>query len=159
MAGRYYTPETYEARKSIGYLIRRGRNLLTQQVEAMFKEKCAQQGITFQHWVILMCLRDNLASTPTEISQYICYDSGAMTRVIDQMQKRGLISRRRSNADRRVVALKLTAEGRKMVEATIPIVADLYNQLLADFSRSEADTLVSLLTRFVDKLDNARDGA
>jgi DNA-binding MarR family transcriptional regulator len=152
MAARYYRPENYEARRSVGYLIRRARNLLTQRVEALFKEKCAREGITFQHWVILMCLRDDLARTPSEISQYICYDSGALTRVIDRMEKRGLLKRKRSSKDRRVVELSLTAEGKKTVEALIAIVVELYNGLLEDFSKAETDMLVSLLTRLVGKL-------
>ena len=96
MAKPYYQAKSYESRKSIGYLLRRGRNLLTVQVEALFEEKFVDKDITFAQWVVLMCLRDKLATTSAEISQYICYDSGALTRLIDQMENRGLLKRKRS---------------------------------------------------------------
>jgi DNA-binding MarR family transcriptional regulator len=152
MLKQYYKPETYQCRQSVAYLVRRARNLITAHVEDLFRRKFARQGITFQHWVILMCLRDDLARTPSEISQYLCYDSGALTRVIDQMEKRGLVKRDRSTEDRRVIELTLTAGGRKTLESLIPIVVEFYNELLADFSHDEADTLVRLLSKFVGTL-------
>ncbi len=159
MSKQYYKAETYLARKSIGYLLRRGRNLLTSQVEALFKQKFGPDTVPYIHWVILMCLRDNLARTPSELSQYICHDSGALTRVLDHMEERNLISRKRSSEDRRVVDLELTGEGHKTVESLIAIVVEYYNELFADFSREEVDTLLHLLTRMVDKLDDTKSGA
>ena len=156
MSKQYYKAHDYKARESIGYLLRRGRNLLTQQVEALFKQKFGDDGVPYVHWVILMCLRDDLATTPSELSQYICHDSGALTRVLDQMEERSLITRERSSEDRRVIHLALTPEGRKTVESLIVIVVDYYNELLTDFSHEEIDMLVRLLTRVVDKLDSAR---
>ncbi len=159
MSKQYYRAGDYEARKSIGYLLRRGRNLLTAQVEVLFKQKLGDDSLPYVHWVILMCLRDNLARTPSELSQYICHDSGALTRVLDHMEEKSLIKRARSSEDRRVVDLVLTDEGVKKAESLIAIVVDYYNELFADFTREEVDTLIHLMTRVVNKLDSARSGA
>ncbi len=159
MSKQYYKAGDYQARKSIGYLLRRGRNLLTTQVEALFKQKLGDNGVPYVQWVIMICLRDSLAKTPSELSQYICHDSGALTRVLDQMEERGLIKRERSSEDRRVVDLVLTKEGIRTAESHIGIIVDYYNDLMADFTHAEIDTLVHLLTRVVDKLDSARNGA
>jgi len=156
MSKQYYRANDYKARESIGYLLRRGRNLLTQQVEALFKQKFGDESVPYVHWVILMCLRDDLARTPSELSQYICHDSGALTRVLDQMEEHGLITRERSSEDRRVIHLALTPEGHKTVGSLIITVVDYYNELLTGFSHEEIDTLLRLLTRVVDKLDSAR---
>jgi DNA-binding MarR family transcriptional regulator len=148
----YYKTESYEARKSIGYLLRRGRNLLTAKVEALFDEKFPDTDTTYVQWIILICLRDDLARTAAEISQYVCYNSGALTRVIDQLEERGLLRRKRSTKDRRVLELQLTPAGHKTVESHIKVVTELYNEVLADFTRDEADTMIALLTRLVAKL-------
>jgi DNA-binding MarR family transcriptional regulator len=159
MAGQYYRAETYEARRSIGYLLRRGRSLLTVQVERLFAEKFSDKDVTFAQWVVLMCLRDNLAKTSAEISQYICYDSGALTRLIDQMEERGLLKRKRSVTDRRIIELCLTPLGRKTVKSLIAVVCEFYNELLSDFTRREADTLIHLLSRVVTRLSvNSKKG-
>lgn len=155
MVKQFYSADTYESSISMGYLLRRGRNLVTAQVEKVFAEKLADQDITFVQWVILMCLRDDLARTPSEICQYICYDSGALTRVVDQMEERGLLTRKRSTEDRRVVELTLTPDGTAMIAKLIALVVDCYNGMFESFSQAEADTLLRLLTKFVDGLPDA----
>ena len=65
------------------------------------------------------------------------------------MVKRGLVTRARDEADRRVVRLALTPRGRKLVEALAPQVMNFWNGLLAGFSHAEIDTLIALLTRLV----------
>lgn len=158
MSKQYYKADQYEAKKSVGYLVRRGRNLVTSQLESIFKKEFGEDGLPYIQWVILMCLRDNLARTSSELSQYICHDSGALTRVLDQMEERGLIKRKRSSEDRRVVDLEMTTEGNKTIKAHVGVVVDFYNAMLADFSHEEVDSLIHLLTRFVNNLDSAKNG-
>ncbi len=81
------------------------------------------------------------------------YDSGAMTRMVDQLEKRGLLTRTRSKDDRRVVELELTPDGRAMAARLLPRITDLWNGVLKDFSRSEFDTLVGLMAKLVDALE------
>jgi DNA-binding MarR family transcriptional regulator len=158
MVKAYYKAEHYEARKSVGYLLRRGRNLLTAKVEALFDEKFPDTDTSYTQWIILICLRDDLARTAAEISQYVCYNSGALTRVIDQLETRGLVKRKRSTKDRRMLELHLTPAGHKTVQSHIEVVAELYNDMLADFTREEADTMIALLTKFVAKLSEPQKG-
>ncbi len=156
MAKHHYKPETYEVRKSVGYLIRRSRNLITQELEALFDQKGTYRGLTFAQWAVLMSLRDDLARTPAELCNFMCYDSGALTRLLDHMEERGLLRRRRSTKDRRMVRLMLTAEGRNTINIMMQPVVGFYNELLADFSAKEVSALVILLGRLVDNLTERR---
>jgi DNA-binding MarR family transcriptional regulator len=142
----FYKPETYRARDSIGYLVRRAGNLMTGRVEDAF----AGHDITFAQWLVLMNLRDGLASTAAEIARGMCHDTGALTRVIDQLAGRGLIERQRSVEDRRTVELKLTDEGLRTVNSLVPTVVGLLNMALSDFTPEEAQTLTRLLAKLVD---------
>lgn len=144
--GDFYTPETYTVRGSVGYLIRRARNLMTARVEAEFD----RHEVTFVQWIIMMQLRDGLVSTSAELSRDMCHDSGALTRVIDQLEQRGLIARRRSHADRRTIELILTDAGSAAVNALVPAVVGLLNDALADFTEDEARTFTRLLNKFID---------
>jgi len=144
--GDFYTLETYTARGSIGYLIRRARNLITARVEAEFD----RHEITFVQWIVLMQLRDGLANTAAELSRDMCHDSGALTRVVDQLEQRGLIVRQRSLGDRRTVELMLTDAGVAAVNTLVPTVIGLLNRALADFTEDEAQTLTRLLNKLID---------
>jgi DNA-binding MarR family transcriptional regulator len=144
--GDFYTPETYTVRGSVGYLLRRARNLMTARVEAEFD----RHEVTFVQWIVLMQLRDELASTSAELARDMCHDSGALTRVLDQLEQRGLIERRRNRADRRTVELSLTPAGLAMVNSLVPTVVGLLNGALAGFTHDEARTFTRLLNKFID---------
>jgi DNA-binding MarR family transcriptional regulator len=143
---KFYTSETYGVRDSIGYLVRRASSLLTGHVEDAF----AEHDITFAQWLVMMYLRDGLATTAAEIARGMCHDSGALTRVVDQLAGRGLIERHRSIEDRRIVELKLTDAGIATVNGLVPTVVGLLNAALSDFTTEEAATLTRLLTKLVN---------
>ena len=145
----YYALETYGARTSIGCKIRQLNNLMTPRAEARF----ADQELTFSHWLALLVLRDGIADTCAGLSRHMNYDSGAITRLVDQLEERGLVERTRSKSDRRVVRLSLTKEGHAMWKKLTPPVVDYWNDLLDGFSHAEAETLVNLLTRLLARME------
>jgi DNA-binding MarR family transcriptional regulator len=141
----YYTPGNYTMRTSVGYLMRMCSNRVLPQMEALF----ADAELTFSQWTTLVALHDGRIRTAGDLAHNICHDAGSLTRLIDEMVKRGLVNRNRSEADRRVVTLSLTARGRALVEQLAPRVMHFWNDLLSGFSHAEIDTLIGLLTRLV----------
>ncbi|MBX7201304.1 MAG: MarR family transcriptional regulator [Rhodospirillaceae bacterium] len=145
----FYDTDSFDGGRSIGYLIRRCHAKMMPQVEARFVDA----ELTFSQWVVLMSLRDKAAGTCADIARNMNHDTGAVTRLVDQLEKRGLVARTRSTSDRRVVHLKLLPAGKKMAKALIPRIVDFWNGVLADFSRAEAARLIKLLTRLDQRLD------
>jgi DNA-binding MarR family transcriptional regulator len=141
----YYKPSNYTMRNSVGYLMRVCTNRVLPQMEALFED----QELTFSQWTTLVALHDGRITTAGDLAHNICHDAGSLTRLIDQMVKRGLVTRTRSDSDRRVVTLALTARGSDLVEALAPRVMNLWNRLLASFSHAEIDSLINLLTRLL----------
>jgi DNA-binding MarR family transcriptional regulator len=141
----YYKPGNYTMRNSVGYLMRICSNRLLPQMESLFED----QELSFSQWTTLVALHDGRITTAGDLAHNICHDAGSLTRLIDEMVRRGLVSRNRSESDRRVVTLALTPRGRDLVEALAPRVMNYWNGLLAGFSHSEVDTLINLLTRLV----------
>src|SRR3569833_2585710 len=120
MPKQYYRAETYRARDSIGYLMKRVTSMMMDRFEASFES----HGFTFTQWVVLMYLRDGISLTPAGICRELRHDSGALPRVIDQLEERGLIKRNRSHEDRRKVELELTHNGRETAEMLIPVTVN-----------------------------------
>lgn len=150
MTSGHYTPETFNARNAVGYLLRCTLNLLQPRMESLFTD----HEFTFVQWCVLMQLRDGLANRAADISRNLNHDSGALTRVVDQLEGRGLIERTRSTEDRRMVELALTPDGRTAVDASIPLVVDHVNRLFEDFSRDDLDMLIGMLKRMIEKLQD-----
>ena len=149
MAKPFYDLEAYNAQNSVGCLLRRLNNLMIPRAEARF----AHVDITFSHWIVLMCLRDGLGATCADISRHMNYDSGATTRLVDQLEKRGFVTRKRSATDRRVVHLALTPQGRAATKAMATPTVAFWNEMLGDFSHAEAAQLVEMLTRLLDRME------
>src|SRR6202453_1366747 len=153
MSEQHYHASTYTAQSSIGYLIKRAHSMMMDTLEKLF----ADRGFSFIHYAILTWVRDGIAVNPKEICIQYRHDSGALTRVIDQLEERGLLERVRRGNDRRKVDLELTDAGRKTVESLIPLVVDKLNLALTDFSRDEVTELKRLLTKLNSRLESTLD--
>ncbi len=149
MAKAYYRTNTFTARRSVGYLIRRLNNVIMPQAQARF----ADQELTFTHWIALMSLRDGIAQTCSDIARHLGHDTGATTRLIDQLQVRGLIHRCRDETDRRIVNLTLTEAGHAVATELTPRTVKFWNDMLAEFTAAEATTLIELLTRLLVRME------
>ena len=77
MPKQHYRPDSFRARESVGYLVKRSQRLMQERIESLFE----QQGFTLQQWAVLMYVRDRLAVTIADICRDLHHDSGAMTRL------------------------------------------------------------------------------
>jgi DNA-binding MarR family transcriptional regulator len=143
MPRHHYQASTYRAQNGIGYLIKRAHSLMLDVLEPVLEK----HGFTFVQYVILSWLRDGIALNPKDICFQFRHNSGALTRVIDQLAARGLLERIRRDRDRRKVELQLTAGGRETIEILIPLVVQKLNLALADFSSAEVQEFLRLLIK------------
>ena len=103
----------------------------------------------------------NLASGPGEpksaadLCKVISYDAGAMTRMLDRLEAKGLIRRTRSSQDRRLMNLELTDEGRAAYPRMREISMAIANQFLRGFTKSEARQLEGFLNRMLENAQGA----
>ena len=156
MSKPYYTVETIEAGNSIGYLVKRCGGLMTQLAERRFEST----SVSFTQWLVLMRLngRDEPISA-TQLSKELCHDMGALTRVVDDLERRGLVARERSRRDRRAVELAITAAGRREADSGKRVIVELLNELTEHYSATELSTLVGLLQRMLSVLQSTADAS
>jgi DNA-binding MarR family transcriptional regulator len=80
-----------------------------------------------------------------------------VTRLLDRLEQRGLISRGRGAEDRRVVSTRITSEGLVILSGLDPAMQDLHRRQLGVLSTEEQTVLLAQLTRIRESLD--LDGA
>lgn len=141
-----FDPARYQMSDSVGYLMQRAKNMLAHAVE---QEVCALD-ITHAQASCLMMLATGRASTVTDLGRELNTDMGSVTRLLSRMEKRGLIERRRRDADRRVVDLSLTAQGQELVERLPAIFCKVLAHHFRGFSEDEVQLLRSMLRRVID---------
>ncbi len=145
----FYNKSNYVTQRSLGYLLRHLVKLLEPRAEAMF----ADEALSFTQWLALRLVHDRVVDNSAGIARMLCHNSGAVTRLVDQLEARGLMERQRDKGDRRIVRLASTAAGVAAIESVNPRMIGLWNDLLDEFSHGEIETLLSLLGRLVARLE------
>ncbi len=143
----FYKAENYRAEESIGYMMRRILTAVAQSVETRM---CEPGSPTYPQWVPLHKLHMGKVTTVAELARECELDTGAMTRLLDRLEAKGLCRRVRSVADRRVVHIELTDEGRAAAREVPEILSRVQNEHLAGFSNEEWEQLKGYLRRILD---------
>jgi DNA-binding MarR family transcriptional regulator len=142
----FYKPGAYRPEDSVGYLMRQAINAVGQAIE----RELAPTDLTNAQWVPLFKLYMRQASTPAELSRSCQLDAGSMTRMLDRLEAKGLCHRIRSEQDRRVVNIELTAAGSLAAQGIPAVLCDVQNAHLAGFSQDEFEMLQGFLRRILD---------
>ena len=135
-----YTPD-----QSVGYLMRQVLSSILSQADA----RLAAHDVTYVQYLPLYKLLRGDCDTVAALARNLEIDPGAMTRAVDRLEAKGLVQRERSTADRRVVHLALTDEGRTVAAQVPGVLAEVLNGHLSDFSYGEWQQLLQLLRRMV----------
>jgi len=119
------------------------------QLLAEFVELLRPYEITQPQYNVLRILRGaGDGGLPSgEIGDRMVNRDPDMTRLLDRMEARGLVSRQRGPADRRVVTARLTDEGRRVVDALDGPVQAMHARQLGHLAEDELRTLIALLER------------
>ncbi|WP_132980389.1 MarR family winged helix-turn-helix transcriptional regulator [Pigmentiphaga sp. D-2] len=133
----------YDPEESVGYLIKQAHLSLQRAVDA----EMTALDLTAMQWGPLMLLAMGRGETAAELARSACSDTGAMTRMLDRLESKGLIRRVRSAEDRRVIKLELTEEGVRATEQVPQRLHDAVDLHIRDFSEQEVQQLKSLLRR------------
>jgi DNA-binding MarR family transcriptional regulator len=147
----FYCAESYRPEESIGYLMRQILNLVGQEVD----RQLAHSELTNAQWVPLFKIYTQQASTVAELARQCQLDAGAMTRLLDRLESKGLCRRTRSQEDRRVVHIGLTSAGMDAASEIPIVLSRVQNEHLSGFSSQEFDALKTYLRRI---LANAKAG-
>src|SRR5271165_4631227 len=139
-----YDPKTFNPKTAIGGLVSRVKLKLFEAMEA----ELAPYDITAAQYVILVGLANGIDSA-SGLCKGVSYDPGAMTRMIDRLERKGLVRRVRCPDDRRVVKLALTDEGKAVYPQLLASAAEVTNRGVEGFTKSEAQQLEGLLQRIL----------
>ncbi len=140
-----YDLKTFEPSGHVGYLIGHVRLALLDA----FDKELVPLGITAAQYIVIASLANGTASSASGLCKGISYDPGAMTRMLDRLEAKGLVRRVRNGGDRRTVNLELTTEGKATLPRMRASIVRVLNRFLKGFTRKEARELEGLLRRML----------
>ena len=132
--------------KRPGYLVRR----LHQVHYALFFEECDSFGITPVQYGLLTILSTNPDSDQITLANALGIDRTNVADVLNRLEQRGLVARTRSVEDRRMILVRLTPPGERLVENMHPAMARAQERLLEVLSPQEREAFVRTLMRLLE---------
>ena len=140
-----YDSKTFEPRTGVCRLLSQVKMELMEALDREF----APLDITAAQYVILVTLAEGPTDSASGLCKGVSYDPGAMTRMIDRLERKGLVRRVRCPADRRKINLELTPEGKAVYPKLIDSAVAVLNRYLRGFSRDEIAELETYLKRML----------
>ena len=134
-------------------LIHRLHRIARRQSEAAL----APMGLRPRQAVALMILRDHGALTQATLGEALRLDPANLVGLLNELEERGLLDRRRDPDDRRRHIVELTPEGGEAVTRAEHALADVQDHVLAGLDEEQRCTLHGLLARAVES-DVSADG-
>jgi DNA-binding MarR family transcriptional regulator len=116
------------------------RTLVTREEPAL-----QAHGISMWGYIVLTALAEQPVRTQAALAQAISADKSRIIGVLDDLQQRGLISRRPDTSDRRVHLLSLTSAGERLRGSVQAAIRDSEEEVLAAVPPADRDAFLRSL--------------
>lgn len=116
----------------------------------------AAHGLNTSAWSLLMLIYSAPSQSiqPSQASEILRQSRPHMTRMSDELVARGWIARVRESADRRSIALHLTAQGTTAVEQIFPAIWNEYRRLVSHLSADELPAMKQMLRDWLNAVEH-----
>ncbi len=132
--------------REISVLFGRAKRLIFDKFEKQFESA----GESVQTWRALSQLKHLGRVAQCELARALAQHPGGISRLLDEIEKDGLVRRHRDLCDRRKVWVELTARGLARYEALRPAATRVLHQVLAPLSNDDCRTLSRLLSKIME---------
>ena len=105
-------------------------------------------GLTYTQYIVFLVLWEKDGITVGDLCEKLMLDNGTLSPLLKKMQQAGIIDRKRSEADDRVVLISLTEEGKELQEKAKDIPGKV--ACCVDLAPEKAQTLFALLNELLE---------
>ena len=134
---------------SLGLLFRQVRDAMWMRMERELA--AAGHDLNFSQYITLKSLAHGPAGV-TELARIAYLHPGAMTRLLDKLEERGLVARTAVPGDRRALLVQLTDAGQVLWAEISPSAQRIHDRAMANLSAEEQQELTRLLMQVRDNL-------
>lgn len=119
---------------------------------------CRSHGLSHAALNALATIEGNVAPiAPGELAERMLVTSGSMTSLIDNLEKRGLVTRRPDTADRRRMLIDITAPAQELLDIVLPAIQQLATSVFASMPERQLRSLLSTLDDVQHAFDDLPD--
>jgi len=129
---------------------------VAREVRGALDRQLSTHGVTAQQATLARLLRAwerRQRPSPFQIAARLGTDGAGTTRLLDRLEKKGVVVRLAGTGDRRLVVVELTETGKAIAARATPSFQLVNKRLLAGFSEAEVKQLRSMLLRLRDNAE------
>ncbi len=126
---------------------------IIRSIDIRSKRLVKQFGLTGPQLLILQEIAGAGEITASELAKAISLSQATVTGILERLEKRNLIARRRSNSDRRRVKVSVTPNGRQLLGAAPPLMQESFLEEFDRLQNWEQHMILSTLQRLVAMMD------
>jgi homoprotocatechuate degradation regulator HpaR len=136
-------------RRSLPMLLLWAREAVMQR----FRPSIYAHNLTDQQWRVIRALAEVDSLEIHALGKSCCIHPASLSRILPNLSKRGLISRRSNAADQRRAVISITPKGRALLEKTSPISGRVYAELARDIGPERLELAYQVLEEVVAALE------
>jgi DNA-binding MarR family transcriptional regulator len=140
------TPTPPALKSHIGFWLR----FVSNHVSHSFARKLEGSGVTVAEWVIVREMFDVEVTSPSAVAKSTGLSRGAVSKLIDRLLEKRLLTRAEAASDRRFQEIRLTAVGRKLVPHLAALADKNDEEFFHHLSHEERKHLVTTLKKLVE---------
>lgn len=145
LATKIFDPKALDPGNALDYLVGKVRTAIL----AALDQELQPLDITAAQYVVIVNLANAQSRSIAALCKTLSYDPGAMTRMIDRLERKCLVRRLHSLEDRRAITLELTETGFAIYPGLTECVANVLQRLLEGFTQGETKNLKNLLHKLL----------
>ncbi|HEV7130035.1 MAG TPA: MarR family transcriptional regulator [Ktedonobacterales bacterium] len=153
---------THATLHNLGYQLYMAHRAAAYGLAQALRQSCAAHGksyvVTPPQWGMLATLAETDGLPAGKLCRALSSDAPTMTGIISRLEQSGLVRRQHDQADRRVVKVFLTAEGRAAMEFLPAATQDFLRSLTAGISATEQQQLNDGLARLIANVERMLPG-
>lgn len=108
--------------------------------------------LTYTQYIAMMVMWEHKEVSVKELGKKLFLDSGTLTPLLKNLEKKGLVTRQRSKEDERFLIVSITDEGMKLREKAVTIPGKLGTCI--DLSEEEAVQLYTIVKKLLGQMEN-----
>lgn len=105
---------------------------LSRQITALYRTHLEALELTYPQYLVMLALWEHETVTVKQLGKLLWLDSGTLTPLLKRMEENGLLSRNRSEADERVVNIRISAKGTALKQLALSIPEAIKDALSTD---------------------------
>ncbi|AEI82683.1 transcriptional regulator MarR family (plasmid) [Cupriavidus necator N-1] len=141
-------PDGFDLEQSVPYLLNRAGV----GIGVAFTTYLRQFDITLPGYRVLASLAHKDQQAIVELAEHTSIDVSTLSRLVTSLEDKGLVMRRRDDADARSVKIHLRPQGAQLASQTIPLGVLFERVVTAGFSAEEVKVLKQMLRRMYTNL-------